>query len=196
MRKNYNNNMLNILFLLIEIRKTGTKHIIPELAGNAKSEFVLEKVVRQVIALELLVPKGRVGKVNPVVRHVVAHISEETAREDGRGNVPVEEEEEVGQLPEGGAEDEEECRGHHEAVFVHGEVVMDTVKDKVKSNSHAIVRKIARCHVRSHFISSGGIGERKRDSLVKVEEEAVEAVFNKRPQTPSERKARNQDRQA
>lgn len=123
--------------------EAGAEHAVPELAGDAERELVLEVVVRHVIPLELLVPERRAGEVNPVVRHVVADVPKQTAAEAGGPRVPVVEEDGVGEGPERRAEDAEQGRGHDEAVLVHGEVVVNSMKQEMQRNSYSVVGKIA-----------------------------------------------------
>lgn len=100
-------------------------------------------MVRHVVPLELLVPERRAREVNPVVRHVVADVAEQTAAEAGGPRVPVVEEDGVGEGPEGRAEDAEQGRGHDEAVLVHGKVVVNPVEQEMQRNSYSVVGKIA-----------------------------------------------------
>jgi hypothetical protein len=53
------------------------------------------------------------------------------------------EEDAVGNLPERSGQCGEECRRHDKTVLVHGEVMVDTVKNKVKGNSYTVIGQIA-----------------------------------------------------
>ena len=99
--------------------------------------------------------------VEEVMRQVVADVAEDATAVDGRRGVPVVEEDGMGELPERCSEDEEECRWHDESETVHGEIVVDAVKEEVQRERHAIVREV----------------------VVKMEETAMEAILDDCPDT-------------
>ena len=77
------------------------------------------------------------------MREVVADVAEDAAAEDGGGDVPVPVEDCVGELVEGGGEDDEEGGGHDEAELVHGEVVVDAVEEEVCGEADAVVGEVS-----------------------------------------------------
>lgn len=109
----------------------GAKNAVPELAGNAKAELVVEEVVGKVVLLELLVPEREVLVVQEIVSEIVANVAKDAAAEYGRGHVPVPVKDGVGQLPEWSCQHDEEGGRHDEAIPVHGKVVVDTVQKEV-----------------------------------------------------------------
>lgn len=126
------------------VHKLGTKDLVPEGAGDSEAVLVVEEVVGKVVLLESLVVGGQVLVVEEVVGHVVKGVAEDTAAEGSRGGVPVEEEDGVGKLPEGSSQDDEEGGRHDKAVLVHGQVVVDAVKEEMGSNADAVIGKVAR----------------------------------------------------
>jgi hypothetical protein len=76
------------------------KDSIPEFAGDAKAQLVIKEVVGKVVLLEFLVPERQVLVVEEVVGKVVQDVAEDAARVRGCGDVPIEEEDGVGELPE------------------------------------------------------------------------------------------------
>lgn len=85
-----------------------------------------------------------------VMGQVVADVPKYTATKYGDSRIPVVEEDCVGKLPEWGCQDNEESGWHDQAVFVHGQIVMNSVKQEVKSETDSIVRKppkrVSWCH--------------------------------------------------
>lgn len=80
--------------------------------------------------------------VQEVVGAVVADVAEDATAVDCHGGVPVVEEDGVRELPEGRRKHEEQRRGHHEAQAVHWEVVVNAVKEEVKSERGAVVGQV------------------------------------------------------
>lgn len=119
------------------------KDVVPELAGDAETQFVVEEVVLQVILLELLVPEREILMVQEVVRQVVADIAKDAAAVDGRAEVPVVREDDTGQLPEWCGQHNEERGGHDQTVLVHRQVVVDAVEEEVEGDANSVVRKVA-----------------------------------------------------
>lgn len=106
--------------LLHTVIKLGAKDAIPELAGNAKAELIIEEVVSKVMLLELLVPQGEVLVVKEVVCKIIADVTEDAAAVDSGGSMPAVGNDGVGKVPERGRKHDEEGRGHDESVLVHG----------------------------------------------------------------------------
>jgi len=77
-------------------------------------------VMGQVILLQLTDIAGEGAMVQPVVRAVVADVSENASRKHRHGHVPVIPKDCVCQLVKGRGEDQEQCRRHDQSVFVHG----------------------------------------------------------------------------
>lgn len=121
-----------------------TKNSVPEAASHPEAVLVVEEVVLKVIFFEVLVPQGKVLVVEEVVRQVVAHIAEDAAAVNGGADVPVQPEDGMGQFPEGCSEDDEQCWRHHQAILVHGQVVMDAVEGEMQRDTDSVVRKVTR----------------------------------------------------
>lgn len=131
---------LNLLALHLEL---GAKNLVPEGARNAKAILVVEEVVLEVVLLELLPPQRKVLVVQEVVRHVVANVAEDAAAVGGGPHVPVPEKDAVRHLPEREGQRNEKSRGHDQAVFVHGEVVVDAVEGEVEGDANPVVGEVA-----------------------------------------------------
>lgn len=97
--------------------------------------------------------------VKEVVCKIVADISKNTSTVGSSSSIPVVEEDAVGNLPERSGQCSEECRRHDKTVLVHGEVMVDTVENKVKRNSDTVIGQI----------------------IVKVEQNAVQDIFDNGP---------------
>jgi hypothetical protein len=82
-----------------------------------------------------------------IVGQVVAYVSEDTAREDRRCNVPVPVEDCVCKLPKWRSQCEEQRWWHDESEPVHRKIVMNAMKKKVECESNAVVRKEPDCHM-------------------------------------------------
>ena len=121
-------------------RKLGAKDLVPEPAGDTKAVLVVEEVVLEVVLLELLVPKREVLVVEKVMRQVVADIAKDSATVHRRREVPVPVKEHVGELPERRGKGDEQRRRHHKTIFVHGEVVVNAMEQKVGSEADPVVR--------------------------------------------------------
>lgn len=70
---------------------------------------------------------------------VVTDVSEDAAAEDSFSDIWIVGEKKVGQAIEGGCEDKEEGGWHHQAEFVHGEVVVDAVEEEVECQGNAVI---------------------------------------------------------
>jgi len=100
--------------------KLGTKHLVPELASDSKAELIIEKMVSEMILLQLPVIEREVLMMEEVVGQVVADIAENATAVHSCGYAPVPEEEGVGELPERRRKGNEQSRRHHEPVAIHG----------------------------------------------------------------------------
>jgi len=67
-----------------------------------------------------------------IMRQVITNITEDPARKHRRRREPIVEKYRVRQLPERGRQRHKQRRGHHKAVAVHGEVVMDPVQQEMQ----------------------------------------------------------------
>ena len=81
--------------------------------------------------------------VQEVMRQVIADVAEDTTAENGRRSIPVVEEDRVCELPEWCGESNEEGRWHDEAIAVHREVVVDTMKKEVSCYADAVVWEVS-----------------------------------------------------
>jgi hypothetical protein len=75
--------------------------------------------------------------------HVVACVAKDATTVGSQSSIPVPEDDGVRELPERCCQNSEKCRRHDESVLVHGEVVMDTVEQKVEGNGGAVIGKVA-----------------------------------------------------
>lgn len=116
-----------------------TKDNVPELAGNTEAVLVVQEVVFQVILLELLVPQRQILMVQEVVGHVVAGVAKDATGVNCCRNIPIPKENGMGERPEGGGKDGEKRGRHNETVFVHGQIVVDTVQCEMKGDTDAVV---------------------------------------------------------
>lgn len=85
----------------------------------------------QMILLQVADVRGELSVMQPVMRAVVADVSEDAAREDRDGGIPVVPEDSMGQLVEGGGQDQEQTGWHHQTVPVHRKVMVNAVQEKV-----------------------------------------------------------------
>lgn len=113
--------------------------------------------MRQVIPLHLCHVLRQPRVVKRVVHAVVEHVEGERPADDPIGNSLGEDG--VRELGEWRFEDEEQKRGHDESESVHGEVVVDPMKEEVKEHRPVGIGKV----------------------VVDVKEESVKGVFEDRP---------------
>lgn len=85
----------------------GAEDPVPELAGDAEAELVVEEVVLEMVLLQLLVPQRKVLVVQEVVRHVVADVAKDAPTVHGSAGIPVVAEDGLSQLPERRGQDNE-----------------------------------------------------------------------------------------
>lgn len=95
----------------------------------------------KVIFLQVLPVRGQGLVMKKVVGQVVAYVSEDTAREDRRCNVPIPVEDCVCKLPKWCRQREEHRWWHDESEPVHRKIVMNAMKKKVECESNAVIRK-------------------------------------------------------
>lgn len=119
------------------------EHVVPESGSDAKAELVLEEMVLQVVLLEILVPERQVLVVEEVVSQVIADITKDTATVDRGGGIPVVGENGVGEIPERSCKHHEHGWRHDKSVPIHGQVVMDAVKQEVCNDAISVIRKVA-----------------------------------------------------
>lgn len=81
--------------------------------------------------------------VEEVVRHVVARVSKDATAVGSQSTMPVPEDDKVSKLPEWRCKNDKERGWHDEAILVHGEVVVDTVKKEVEGNTDTVVWEVA-----------------------------------------------------
>jgi len=74
--------------------------------------------------------------------HIVANISKQATAKGCGACIPVEEEDCVSKPPERRSEHAEHDGWHDEPVFVHGEVVVNTMEEKVGRDSYPVVGKV------------------------------------------------------
>jgi hypothetical protein len=129
--------------LLGVVNKLSTENGIPEPACDSETKLVIEEVMSKVILLELLVPKRQVLVVKEVMRKIVADISEDTSTVGCYCSIPVVEKNGMSQLPERSSQSSEESGRHNKTVPVHGKIMVDTVKDKMKTDSYSIIGQVA-----------------------------------------------------
>jgi hypothetical protein len=78
-----------------------------------------------------------------IVSQVIADVAKVAASKDSDSDEPVVIEKGVGKLPEGYRKCHEKGGRHNKAVFVHGEVVVDAMEEKMHRKSNAVIRKVA-----------------------------------------------------
>jgi len=117
---------------LLHVLQLRIKHPIPESTGNTKPILKVGEVVLQVIPLQTLPVRRQRLMMQEIMRQVVRDVSEDAAREYHDRDVPVPIEDGVRELIKRESEDHKECGRHDEALFVHREVVVDTMEQEVQ----------------------------------------------------------------
>ena len=107
------------------------KEPIPKAACHAKTRVVVEEVMLEMILLQPPTPPWDVPVMEKVMRKVVTDVPKDAAAVDSGGNVPVRVQNEMCKFPEGKRNRQKQSWGHNEAVLVHGQVVVDAVKEEV-----------------------------------------------------------------
>ena len=78
-----------------------------------------------------------------IVCQVITYVAKDTTTKDRCRSIPVVEEDSVSQLPERNSQHYEKCWWHYKPVFIHWQVVMNTVEEKVSRDANAVVRQVA-----------------------------------------------------
>lgn len=73
--------------------------------------------------------------------HIIADVAKDPTTEDLQGRKPVVEEDGVGKFPERSCQNHEQCWWHDQSITVHGQVVVNAVKEEVESKTDSVVRK-------------------------------------------------------
>lgn len=118
----------------------------------------------QMVPLQFAPISRQVPMMQKVVRHVIAHVPEDTAAEDGLRGEEVVEEDRVREVPERRREGEEQRRRHDEPQPVHGQIVVDAVQEEVRCQRDSVVREVG----------------------VDVEEAPMQDVLHERPDAEAE----------
>lgn len=139
----YVSHLLSLLGLDDVGLQLSTKHIVPELGGNAEAKLVLEEVVLQVVLLESLVPERKVLVVKEVVSQVIADVTKNATAVDCSRCIPVIGENGMSEIPKRGRKQQKHSWRHDQSVLVHGQIVVDAVEQKVRNDAISVVRKIA-----------------------------------------------------
>jgi hypothetical protein len=120
------------------------EHVVPELCGDAKAELVLQEMVLQVVLLEILIPERQVLVVEEIVSHVIADITKDATTVDCGRSIPVVGENSVCEIPERSCKQHKHGWRHDKSVPIHGQVVMDTVKQEVGNEAISVIREVAK----------------------------------------------------
>lgn len=81
--------------------------------------------------------------VEEVVRHVVACVSEDASTVGRQGRIPVPKDNSMSKLPERRCQNDKKGGRHNKSVFVHWQVVVNTVQEEVESDADTVVGKVA-----------------------------------------------------
>ena len=74
---------------------------------------------------------------------VVAYVAKDPSTKYSYCSVPIVEEHGMCELVERCGKSDEKGRGHNEAVFVHWEVVVDSVEEEMGCDTNAVVREVS-----------------------------------------------------
>lgn len=77
------------------------------------------------------------------MRQVVANVAKNAATVHGRADIPIVAEDGLGKFPEWSCKNDKQCGGHDQSVLVHGQVVVNSMQQKVHGNENSVVRKVA-----------------------------------------------------
>lgn len=100
-------------------------------------------MVLQVVLLELLVPERQILVVEEVMSQVIADITKDTATVDSGRSIPVVGKNGVGEIPKRSSKQHEHGWGHNKPVPIHGQVVVNAVKQEVRNDAVSVIRKVA-----------------------------------------------------
>lgn len=78
-----------------------------------------------------------------VVSQIIADVAENAAAVDSSASMPAIHEDGLSKVPEWSCQSHEESRGHDKSVLVHGQVMVNAMKQKVQGDAHAVIREIA-----------------------------------------------------
>lgn len=135
----------------------GAKNVIPDLGSDTEAELEVFVVVFEVVLFHLPHVLWEFCVVEGVMHAVVDDVHGEGAADDAVGDGVWEQG--MCELGKRVAEHEEEQRRHDESKPVHGQEVVDAVKEEVEREERGLVRK----------------------DVVDVEEEAVNRILEQRP---------------
>lgn len=96
----------------------------------------------KMVLLEFLVPKRQVLVVKEVVRQIVADVAKETTGKGSGSSMPAVRKDGMCKMPERVSQDHKERGRHDEAILVHGEIVMNAMKQEVQRNAYTVVGQI------------------------------------------------------
>ena len=77
------------------------------------------------------------------MRHVVAGVSKDASTVRRQGCIPVPKDDSMCKLPERCCQNDKKCGRHNKPVFVHRQVVVNTVEEEVESDADTVVGKVA-----------------------------------------------------
>lgn len=72
---------------------------------------------------------------------IIAYVPEDAATVHHQSSIPVVEEDGMSQFPEWCSQNDEQSRWHDKSVFVHWQVVMNSVKEEMQRDTHSVVGK-------------------------------------------------------
>jgi hypothetical protein len=81
--------------------------------------------------------------VEEVMCHIITDISKYATTENCDRSVPVIEENCVSQFPEGRGQNHEQSWWHHKPVFIHWQIMVDSVKKEMEGDADSIIREIS-----------------------------------------------------
>lgn len=81
--------------------------------------------------------------VKEVMSQVIADITKDTATVDSGRGIPVVGENGVCEVPKWSSKQHEHGGRHNKSVLIHGQVVVDAVKQEVCNDAISVIRKVA-----------------------------------------------------
>lgn len=76
------------------------------------------------------------------MRLIIAYVPKDSTTVHSHRGIPIIVEDCMSEFPEGCGEDDEEGGWHDEAIFVHGKVMVDAMKEKVGGDADAIIGQV------------------------------------------------------
>jgi hypothetical protein len=67
----------------------GAEDPVPETASDTETILIVQKVMLEMVLLEVLIPEGEVSVMEEIVGQIVADIAENTATEDDCSDIPI-----------------------------------------------------------------------------------------------------------